>query len=84
MRQVTVGGREVRLTSTEYQLLDYLTANAGYYNSLIDLLLKREDDGNSDRVCTFVKQLLRKLEDDPACPAYNLNERGVGFSMRKP
>ena len=86
-RRVTVGGRPVRLTATEYDLLRLLTLNAGRvmdYEALIRQLWNGPDSGDPDRVRTFVKQLRRKLGDDPARPAWILNVRGVGYRMRKP
>ena len=86
-RQVTVGGRPVRLTATEFDLLRLLSVNAGRvmtYDSLIRQLWNGPDPGDPDRVRTFVKQLRRKLSDDPKRPAWILNERGVGYRMRKP
>ena len=86
-RQVTVGGQEVRLTATEYALLRVLTQNAGRvstYEWLIRQLWNGSDPGDADRVRTFVKQLRRKLGDDPARPTYILNQRGVGYRVPKP
>ena len=86
-RRVAVGGRPVRLTATEFKLLRLLTLNAGRvstYESLIHQLWNGPDTGDPDRVRTFVKQLRRKLGVDPARPAYILNERGVGYRVRKP
>ena len=86
-RRVTVGGRPVRLTATEYQLLRLLTLNAGRvstYESLIRRLWNGPDGGDPDRVRTFIKQLRRKLGDDPARPRWILNERGVGYRVPRP
>ena len=86
-RQVTVGGRPVRLTATEFELLRLLTLNAGRvstYEFLIRQLWNGPDPGDPDRVRTFIKQLRRKLGDDPARPTWILNERGVGYRMPKP
>ena len=83
-RRVTVGGRAVRLTATEFELLRLLTQNAGRvstYESLIRQIWNGPDPGDPDRVRTFVKQLRRKLGDDPARPRYILNERGVGYRV---
>ena len=77
----------MRLTATEFELLRLLTANAGRvstYASLIRQLWNGPDSGDPDRIRTFIKQLRRKLGDDPARPAYILNERGVGYRMPKP
>ena len=83
-----MGGRPVRLTATEYELLlRLLTQNAGRvstYESLIRRLWSESDGGDADRVRTFVKQLRRKLGDDPARPARIVNERGVGYRVPSP
>ena len=86
-RRVTVGGQPVRLTATEFELLRLLTTNAGRvstYESLIRQLWNGPDTADPDRVRTFIKQLRRKLGDDPRQPAWILNERGVGYRMRRP
>ena len=86
-RRVTVGGRPVALTATEYALLRLLTMNAGRvstYESLIRQLWDGPEPGDPDRVRTFVKQLRRKLGEDPKRPAWILNERGVGYRMPRP
>ena len=86
-RLVTVAGRPVRLTATEYNLLRILSVNAGRvmtYDSLIRQLWSHPNHGDPDRVRTFVKQLRRKLEDVPARPRYILNEHGVGYRMAAP
>ena len=86
-RRVTVAGRPVRLTATEYELLRVLSAKAGRvttYDSLIRQVWGERDTGDPKLVRTFVKRLRRKLGDDAALPAYILTERGVGYRMAKP
>ena len=86
-RRVTVGARPLELTATEYGLLHALSVNAGRvmtYDSLIRQVWNGPNSGDQDRVRTFVKQLRRKLGDDPARPKYIQNVRGVGYRMVKP
>ena len=86
-RRVTVAGRPARLTATEYELLRLLTKNAGHvstYESLIRQLWNGNEVADPDRVRTFVKQLRRKLGDDPKRPAWIQNERGVGYRVPRP
>ena len=86
-RRVTMAGHPVRLTATEYELLRILSVNPGRvlaYDSLVRQMWSPPDYGDPDRVRTFVKQLRRKLGDDPAHPRYILNERGVGYRMATP
>ena len=84
-RRVTVGGKHVRLTVTEYELLRVLSVNAGRvltYESLLRQIWGERAD--TEPVRTFAKKLRRKLGDDPANPTYIFNERGVGFRMAAP
>ena len=86
-RRVTMAGRPVKLTAKEFELLRLLSLNSGRvstYDSLIDHLWSDPKYGDPPLVRTFVKNLRRKLDDDPARPAYILNERGVGYRMCSP
>ena len=86
-RRVTVAGRPVKLTAKEYELLRLLSLNSGRvttYDLLIDHLWSDPKYGDPPLVRTFVKNLRRKLGDNPARPAYILNERGVGYRMASP
>ena len=84
-RRVTVGGRPVRLTVTEYELLRVLSVNAGRvmaYESLLRQIWGERED--TEPVRTYVKKLRRKLGEAPASPTYIFNERGVGYRMAAP
>ena len=84
-RRVTVGGRLVQLTVTEYELLRVLSGSAGHvltYESLVRRIWGERED--TEPVRTFVKKLRGKLGDDPANPTYIFNERGVGYRMAAP
>ena len=87
-RRVTVAGRPVELTATEYQLLRVLSMNAGRVLTFDSLLRQawrgRQSAGDPKLVRAVVKRLRRKLGDDAAHPAYVRNERGVGYRMPKP
>ena len=81
-RSVTVDGREVRLTPTEYSLLKFLVINAG--KVLTHAMILREvwgaeylDDTHVLRTC--VNQLRAKLGDDPASPRFIRTDPGVGY-----
>ena len=83
-RRVTLGGRPVPLTVTEYELLRVLSLNAGRvceYDSLVDQLWEEADAGSPTLVRAFVMGLRRKLGEDAAQPTYILTERGVGYRM---
>ena len=86
-RQVSVGGRPVELTATEFALLRALSLDAGNVvttRSLLRQVWGRRGGGDSVRVRTYVKRLRRKLGDDAANPTYIFNKRGVGYRMAIP
>ena len=86
-RRVSVAGRAVTLTATEYELLRILSVDAGRvvtFESLLRRVWSAQDSEGTGRVRTFVKQLRAKLGDDAASPAYIFTERGVGYRMPKP
>ena len=86
-RRVSVAGREVQLTATEYDLLHVLALNAGRvstYDSLLRRVWRARDGGDPRIVRAFVKRLRKKLGDSADNPAYIVNERGVGYRMPHP
>ena len=86
-RRVTLAGRPVELTATEYDLLSELAANAGRvvaHGDLLQRVWRSRNKGDTRVVHTFVKRLRRKLGDDASNPAYILTEPRVGYRMPKP
>ncbi len=86
-RRVTVAGRAVELTPTEYELLRALSLNAGRvttYGSLLRQAWGRREHAGPDEVRNFVKKVRRKLDDDPAKPSFIITVRGVGYRMPAP
>ena len=76
------GGEEVKLTATEFKLLAYLAANAGRVLTHRSILTNVWDAADADHVeylRVFIRQLRKKLEDDPEAPQYILNEPGIGY-----
>ena len=85
-RRVTVSGRRISLTATEYELLRVLSLHEDRVLTF-NALLRRVwsgSDGGPNLVRTFVKKLRRKLGDPAGSPKYILNERGVGYRMAGP
>ena len=86
-RRVTVAGRPVPLTATEYELLRLFSLNAGRvltYAVLLRQVWGRSNARDSELVRTFVKRLRRKLGEDAANPAYVVTRRSVGYFMPAP
>ena len=87
VRRVTVAGRPVQLTATEYELLRTLSINAGRiltYDFLLRQVWDRRESSDRRVVHALVKRLRRKLGDDAASPAYIFTERQVGYRMPRP
>jgi two-component system KDP operon response regulator KdpE len=84
-RSVTKAGLRIHLTPREFDLLCYLMANAGKPLAHSKLLTAVWGPGHGrelDYLRTFMHQLRRKLEDDPANPAYLLTEAWFGYRFR--
>jgi two-component system KDP operon response regulator KdpE len=82
---VTVAGREINLTPTEYSLLRFLVQHAGKvvtHEQLLRELRGSPFPNESHYVRVFVGQLRHKIEPDPARPRYVLTEPGVGYRLR--
>ena len=85
-RRVTVAGRAVRLTATEYRLLHALSLDAGGATTFEALQRRGWGPGRGDTqaVRSAVTKLRRKLGDDARNPRYILGERGMGYRMPEP
>ena len=85
-RRVTLAGRPVRLTATEYRLLHALSLDAGGATTYEDLQRRVWGPGKGDpqAVRSAITKLRRKLGDDARNPRYVLGERGLGYRMPEP
>jgi two-component system, OmpR family, KDP operon response regulator KdpE len=84
-KQVIRDGREVRLTPTEWQLVEVLVRHRGRLISQRQLLQEvwgpsYAEETNYLRV--FIAQIRRKLEPNPAHPRYFLTEPGIGYRFQ--
>ncbi len=81
-RLVRKSGELVHLTPKEFDLLHYLMAHAGLpitHLRLLHAVWGPEYGGELEYLRTFVRQLRKKLEDDPADPAYLLTDSHIGY-----
>jgi len=83
-REVTVDGREVRLTPTEYRVLALLARHAG--KVLTHRQILKEVWGPNATEAHYVRvqlaELRKKIEADPARPRLLVTEPGVGYRLR--
>ena len=85
-RQVTMAGRPVVLTTTEYELLAELSVNAGRvltHDQLLRRVWGRTHSGDVRVIRTLLRKLRGKLGDDARKPTYIFAERRVGYRMPK-
>jgi two-component system, OmpR family, KDP operon response regulator KdpE len=83
-RVVTRDGRTVRLTPTEWRLLEILARNAGRIvtqNELLRELRGPDLDRESHYLRVYLAQLRRKLEPDPARPRHLITDPGIGYRL---
>jgi two-component system KDP operon response regulator KdpE len=81
-RQVHRGGVDVRLTPTEWRLLEALVSRPGRLVSQRQLLAEGWGPGyaaETNYLRVYVAGLRRKLEPDPSRPRYLLTEPGMGY-----
>lgn len=86
-RRVFLSGEQVRLTSTEFHLLEILARNAGRVvpsEVLLSRIWGADYMDNSDYIKTYIYRLRAKLESDPTKPRYLLTERGAGYWVPSP
>jgi len=81
-RRVTAGGREVKLSKTEYDLLRLLARHAGKVLTHRQILREvwgpgHEEDTHYLRV--YIAHLREKIESKPESPELVLTELGVGY-----
>ncbi len=84
-RIVTLGGREVKLSPREYDLLRLFVAHAG--KVLTHRFILREvwgGEGEVQYLRVYIRALRHKIETNPEQPQYILTEQGVGYRMRAP
>lgn len=83
-REVAVRGREVALTRSEFDLLAVLAGRPGRVWSRLELLSRLQGNGFEGferTVDAHVKNLRRKLGDEPPNPTLVLTVTGVGYKL---
>ncbi|MEU8465313.1 response regulator transcription factor [Streptomyces sp. NPDC029003] len=81
-KKVRRGGRAVRLTPTEWHLLEILLTHPGRLITQTRLLLEVWGPtyrANTNYLRVYMAQLRRKLEADPSHPRYLVTEPGMGY-----
>ncbi len=86
-RRVTIAGNEVRLTPTEFSLLQELTLNADKvltHTHLLKTVWGPEYGQEREYLRVFVGRLRARLEPNPLDPKYIVTVPGVGYKFQAP
>jgi two-component system KDP operon response regulator KdpE len=81
-RRVVQDGREVRLTPTEFSLLELLATNAGkpmFIEQIIARVWRSAPSTSADTVRVHMSSLRKKIEPNPSEPQYIVTEPWVGY-----
>ena len=84
-RRVTVAEREVKLTPTEYNLLQELVLNANKvltHSMLLGKVWGPEYGEEREYLRVFIGRLRRQLEPKPENPKYIISIPGVGYQFK--
>jgi len=83
--EVTVGGKRVDLTPTEFKLLEALARHPNQVFTrmqLIDRVQGHAFEGYERTVDAHIKNLRGKIESDPRTPRYIVTVFGVGYKLQ--
>ncbi|MEU7577520.1 response regulator [Streptomyces sp. NPDC041068] len=81
-KKVTRGGHDIRLTPTEWQLLEILICHPGRLitqRQLLQDVWGPSYGTKTNYLRVYMAQLRRKLEADPSHPRYLITEPGMGY-----
>jgi two-component system KDP operon response regulator KdpE len=84
-KRVTRDGADVRLTPTEWQLLEILARSRGRLitqKQLLQDVWGPSYGSESNYLRVYIAQLRRKLEPEPSRPRYLLTEPGMGYRFQ--
>ena len=84
-RRVTLAGREVNLTSKEFELLELLATHAGKVYSraqLLQMVWGKDNPGDVRTVDVHIRRLREKIESNASEPRYVQTKWGVGYYFR--
>ncbi len=77
-------GREISLTTHEFELLKYLISKKGHVvrrNELLDEVWGKDVFVTPHTIDTHMANLRKKIENDPSTPRFIISIRGVGYKF---
>jgi DNA-binding response OmpR family regulator len=85
-RRVTVAGKEINLTSKEFELLELLATHPGKVygrTKLLETVWGGDYPGDVRTVDVHIRRLREKIEPNPSEPRYVQTKWGVGYYFRQ-
>jgi two-component system KDP operon response regulator KdpE len=86
-RVIRADGEDIRLTPTEWQILEILARNNDRlvtHKQLLQAVWGPAYETESNYLRVYIAQLRRKLEPEPSRPRYLLTESGMGYRFSPP
>jgi two-component system KDP operon response regulator KdpE len=86
-RRINAGGKLVRLTIKEFDLLFYLAAHANKtitHRELLQEVWGPDYGGEQEYLRVFVNRLRKKIEASPSSPKFLVTEPWVGYRLELP
>ena len=86
-RQVSVDGKIIHVTQTEFNILSFLSQHVGKvmtYSAIINAIWGVMDDGSVKKLQVNMANIRKKLGCRPGENRYIINELGVGYRMLEP
>lgn len=86
-RRVMLNGEEVKLTQTEYNIVQLLSMHAGRvltYSEIIKKVWGYTDSGSIKKLQVNMANVRKKFGEKPGENQYIINELGVGYRMNAP
>ena len=84
-RRVTIGGAEIKLTQTEYNIITFLSEHCGKvmtYSAIIKAVWREStDEGSIKKLQVNMANIRKKFGARPGEGGYIVNELGVGYRM---
>ena len=83
-RRITVAGSEIKLTQTEYNVLELLSMHAGKvmtYSEINKKVWGYSDSGSVKKLQVNMANIRKKLGEKPGENRYIANELGIGYRM---
>lgn len=85
-RRISIDGKEVKLTQTEYNIVELLSTHAGRvltYSEIIKKIWGYSDSGSVKKLQVNMANIRKKFGEKPGEYRYILNELGVGYRMNQ-